>query len=269
MQKEIAIVYMVAGLSSRFGGKLKQFAQVGKNGETLIEVSMQQALNAGFTKIVFIVGKLTEKPFKDKFGSSYEGIPILYAKQNFDEKERDKPWGTVDALCSASEVIDCDFIVCNGDDIYGENTFRILVGHLRNEREEAATVGYELGNVLSDAGGVNRGVYEINDGFVEGIEEVFNIRKDNLEEKGLSTNTLVSMNVFALPESMLSELCGLLNKFKLEHHGDRKIECLLPNELTKLIDNGNIKMRIYSTSDRWIGVTNPEDEIKVREILSS
>ena len=44
MEKEIAIVYPVAGLSSRFQGKIKQFAQVGPNNETLIEYSLNQAL---------------------------------------------------------------------------------------------------------------------------------------------------------------------------------------------------------------------------------
>ena len=51
--EEIAIVYMVAGMSSRFG-KVKQFAKVGINGETLIEYSLNQALKAGFTKIIFM-----------------------------------------------------------------------------------------------------------------------------------------------------------------------------------------------------------------------
>jgi len=37
------IVYMVAGLSSRFGGKIKQFAQV-TDKETLIEYSMNEAI---------------------------------------------------------------------------------------------------------------------------------------------------------------------------------------------------------------------------------
>ena len=34
------IVFMVAGMSSRYGGQLKQLAKVGINGETLIEVSV-------------------------------------------------------------------------------------------------------------------------------------------------------------------------------------------------------------------------------------
>ena len=53
LKKTISIVYMVAGISSRFGGKVKQFAQVGKNNETLIELSLNQALEAGFNKIKY------------------------------------------------------------------------------------------------------------------------------------------------------------------------------------------------------------------------
>ena len=64
MEKDIAIVYMVAGISSRFGGKIKQFAKVGLNNETLIECSLNQAIKSGATKIIFIVGNKTEKPFK-------------------------------------------------------------------------------------------------------------------------------------------------------------------------------------------------------------
>ena len=67
MDKKISLVYMVAGMSSRFGGRIKQFAKVGPNDSTLIEYSLQQALPAGFSKIIFIVGKMTEQPFKEKF----------------------------------------------------------------------------------------------------------------------------------------------------------------------------------------------------------
>mgnify|MGYP001614605345 FL=1 len=130
---DIALVYMVAGLSSRFGGKIKQFAKVGPKGETIIEYSLNQALPEGFTKIIFIVGNKTEKPFRDMFGESYKGIPIFYSQQKFNEEEREKPWGTADALCSAKDVINCPFVVCNGDDIYGAETFRILVNHLKNK----------------------------------------------------------------------------------------------------------------------------------------
>lgn len=46
MSSSLSLVYMVAGMSSRFGGKIKQFAQVGPNNSSLIEYSLQQALPA-------------------------------------------------------------------------------------------------------------------------------------------------------------------------------------------------------------------------------
>ena len=59
----VSIVYMVAGLSSRFNGKLKALAKISKD-ESLIEYSLNQALPAGFDKIVFIVSNKTKPFFK-------------------------------------------------------------------------------------------------------------------------------------------------------------------------------------------------------------
>jgi len=50
--------------------------------------------------------------------------------QKFDEATRERPWGTADALMSAAAILDCPFIICNGDDIYGESTFKTLADHL-------------------------------------------------------------------------------------------------------------------------------------------
>ena len=157
MKKEIAIVYMVAGISSRFGGRIKQFAKVGPSEETLIEYSLNQALKAGFAKIIFVVGNMTEKPFKERFGDNYRGIPVYYALQKFDPKKRSRPWGTSDALCSIKEIIDCPFVVCNGDDIYGKNTFKTLFNHLKESNEEA-TVGFRLNEAIPEKGAVKRAI---------------------------------------------------------------------------------------------------------------
>jgi dTDP-glucose pyrophosphorylase len=201
MTEETAIVYMVAGISSRFGGKIKQFAPVGPNGETLIEYSLKQALKAGFTKIIFIVGNLTEAPFKKMFGNNFQGIPIAYVLQKF-HSDRDKPWGTCDAACSAASLLDCPFVICNGDDIYGEETFRILFNHLKTS-SEAATIGYKLINVLPEKGAVNRGMFRIDNNYVRKITETFNISQENFKSLNLSKDDLCSQNVFALhPETI-------------------------------------------------------------------
>ncbi|MEK6859875.1 MAG: sugar phosphate nucleotidyltransferase, partial [Nanoarchaeota archaeon] len=198
MENQIALVFMVAGISSRFGGKIKQFAKV-TDTETLIEYSLNQALKSGFSKIIFIVGNKTQFPFKEKFGNEYKGIPVEYALQTYDETKRDKPWGTTDALCSIRDIINCPFIVCNGDDIYGKNTFRILFNHLKNNKNnDDATAGYKLIEVLPEKGGVNRGIFNIENNYVKDMNETFNIEKSNLSATNTNSDDLCSMNIFAL-----------------------------------------------------------------------
>lgn len=263
---EIALVYPVAGMSSRFGGKIKQLAQVTDN-KTLIEYSLDQAIPAGFTKIIFIVGEKTEKLFKEKFGDSYKRIPINYCKQTFNPEEREKPWGTTDALCCAKEFLDCPCVFCNGDDIYGKNTFEILVNHIKNNAT-CATIGYELEKVIPEKGSVNRGIFEIENGFVKSLKEVFNIEKDKLSEQNLSEKDLCSMNIFALTPESIIFLDEIVQDFKKKNKDNPKIECLLPNELSKLMNQNKISMKIYKTPDKWFGVTNPQDEEIIRNELN-
>lgn len=264
----VAVIYMVAGMSSRFGGKVKQFAQVGKNNETLIEISMNQALKAGFNKIIFIVGEKTENLFKEKFGDNYKSIPVFYAKQTFDPKERDKPWGTCDAVVSAKEVINENFVVCNGDDLYGENSFKILFDYL-NEENSSATLGFELGKVIPASGGVNRAIYSFDEkNMVIDLNEVIGIEKSKLKEMNLDENTLCSMNIFALTKDVVSKLEENLKNFKSLNKDNRKIECYLPVELSKLIHENKMDLKLLSTPDSWLGITNPEDESIVKDILA-
>ncbi|VVB76227.1 Nucleotidyl transferase [uncultured archaeon] len=270
LNQKIAVVYMCAGMSSRFGGKIKQFAEVGKKGETLMEVSMQQAIKAGFNEIIFIVGEKTEEPFKDKFKAGYLNTPVFYAKQTFDPAERDRPWGTVDALVSAKGVITSSFVVCNGDDLYGEKSFKIMHDFLLKSasEDECATMGYELGNVLSKQGGVNRAKYLLDaKKNVIGLEEIFDIKKENMTQKEINEKTAVSMNLFGLKEKTLELLEQRLIDYKKKNAGDRRLECYLPNELGALAKDKKITLKLLHTKDKWLGITNPGDEVAVRKEL--
>ncbi len=264
--KEVALVFMAAGISSRFKGKIKQFAKIGPNNETLIEYSINQAIKSGFSKIIFIVGSKTELPFKEIFKSSYRNIPVYYALQSYNENNRCRPWGTGDALCSAKDLLDCPFVVCNGDDIYGEKAFKILFNHLIYKDEEA-TLGYKLKNVLPGKGLTHRAIFKTNGNYVVVLKEVFNIDKNNLNLTKSKPDDLCSMNIFALHPKTLDFLNKNLIEFKKKNINDDKIEFLLPNELSRLIKHNKIKMKVYKTDEAWFGITNPEDEEIVRTKL--
>ena len=50
----MTLVIMAAGMGSRFGG-LKQVEPVGPNKEFILDYSIYDAIQAGFTKVVFII----------------------------------------------------------------------------------------------------------------------------------------------------------------------------------------------------------------------
>ena len=265
---EITLVYMAAGLSSRFGGKPKMLARVGPLGETLIEYSLSQAISAGIKKAVLVVSEKTRQPIKYVLGENYKNIPINYALQEHDSRKREKPWGTVDAVCSANKYIDGPFVLCNGDDLYGKSTFKILVDHLKTNNNNA-TVGYKLKDVLSEKGSVNRGIFQTSEKKIISIVETLGITKDNLESKNITLNDLCSMNIFAFQKEVVDLLKIKLNIFKTKYAEDRTIECLLPNEINELIKNNQISIVVYPATERWLGLTNPEDEEIVRKELKS
>jgi len=260
-----AVVYLAAGISNRYGGKIKSLVEVGPKGETLMEVSINQALKAGFDEIIFVVGNKTEGPFKEKFGESYNGVPVKYAYQKYDESERDKPWGTTDALCSVKEVIGGPFVVCNGDELFGEEAFRKMYKSL--DSGEEGVIAYPLGDMVPNEGSVNRGIFTVVDGYVTNIEEFFNVEKEKMDQMNLSEDDLCNVNVFALHPQVVEMLHEGFVEFKERNKGDRKIESLLPRDLSDLIKRGKINMRLFTVADKWIGITNPGDEAAVREFL--
>ena len=56
MKKDLTLLVLAAGMGSRFGG-LKQIEPVGPNNEYIIDYSINDAINAGFNKVVFVIKK--------------------------------------------------------------------------------------------------------------------------------------------------------------------------------------------------------------------
>ncbi len=270
MGDDFAIAYLAAGVSSRFNYQPKFFVKIGS--KTFIEHSLDQSLRAGFSRIFFVVNKTTEPLFIQKFGHSYKGIPIIYSRQDFDPEKRDKPWGNVDALCTLKGKIDTPFVFCNGDDLYGSESFRKLYGHLLNQSaqsqsRENASVWYRLGNVIPQTGGVNRAIFQEEGEYVAGIEERFSITRNNLGEKGLSLEDKCSMNIFALFPEMLDLINEQLLEFKEKNRSDRKKECLTGTKFSELVKKMSMIIRLYPSESEWAGLTSTEDISFVRDYL--
>ena len=65
------LIIMAAGIGSRFGEGIKQLAQMGPNGEIIMDYSIRDAKEAGFNKVVFIIRKDIFKEFEEIIGNMY------------------------------------------------------------------------------------------------------------------------------------------------------------------------------------------------------
>lgn len=260
----VAIVYMVAGMSSRFGGRPKQMAKVGPDNETLIEYSVNQALKQNFNKLIFITNPKTEHLFRKVFGNKYLNKDVLYIEQFYDKKKRIRPWGTTDAICSIIGYIDESFIMVNGDDIYGEDTFRIGFENMFNQNKNIIG-GLPVINTMPDEGNVNRGIIMVNNNNVVGLREMLKISKIKNPEL---MHLLANVNFIGLQYDVLLLLNQILDKFKNDNKNDPKTECLLPDNLNELIENKCIQMEFFEIKNNIIGLTNPEDEYIVKNLLA-
>src|SRR5271154_488000 len=104
--KKPTLLVLAAGMGSRYGG-LKQIDPVGPGGETIIDYSIYDALRAGFGKLVFVIRRDIEAPFKETIGARFEKkISVEYVFQELDSlppgfsvpPNRTKPWGTGQAI---------------------------------------------------------------------------------------------------------------------------------------------------------------------------
>lgn len=274
---DLTLVVLAAGMGSRYGGN-KQLDGIGPSGEIIMDYSINDAINAGFTKVVFIIRTDLEEAFENHYAERFQGkIKMEYAFQNEYtehtaeyESMRKKPWGTTHAVLAAGHLISEPFVVINADDYYGQESFAEAVAAIKNLKEdEYLIMGYQLVNTLSDHGTVNRGVCQVDgDMFLTGIDEVLAIGKDGDQisysvegqKHRLSPDTYVSMNFFGFPPSILQHLEKKFVSFVAENNEDPKSECFIPVEVGNLMKEGKAKVKVVPTTASWLGVTYKEDK---------
>lgn len=279
--KDITLLVMAAGMGSRYGG-LKQLESIGPNEETIIDYSIFDAIRAGFTKVVFIIRKDFELVFKEKISNKFSGkIKVEYAFQDMNflpegyscPNNREKPWGTAHAILSAQDLIHEPFIVINGDDFYGMNTFKVVADYYNNGSDGFSMVSFQLGNTLSSNGSVSRGICTVVNNKLETVVETHGLKRIDSQIIGDSqivadSRDPVSMNVWGFTPRLFNYLNVMFVDF-LEREGSQlKSEYLIPTVVNNLIQSKEEDVFVLNSDEAWFGVTYQEDrDFVMNEIL--
>ena len=274
---DITLLIMAAGMGSRYGG-LKQLDAIGPNGETIIDYSVYDAIQAGFKKVVFIIRRDFEQEFKSRITNKYtDKIQIEFAFQDLTDlpdgfscpEGREKPWGTGHAILSAADLIHEPFVAINGDDFYGRESFKVVADYYDQGANHFSMVAFQLNKTLSAFGGVTRGLCTLNNGKLDTVIETGNLqKKDNsiLSDRDidLDGSEPVSMNVWGFTPILFEYLRDMFVEFLKNEGNELKSEYLIPTVVNDLVQRGKEDVHVLHSTASWFGVTYKEDSVFVK-----
>ena len=284
------LLVLAAGMGSRYGG-LKQMDGLGPSGETIIDYSIYDAVKAGFGKVVYIVREYFLEDMKALVARKYSNVKcvdgtlleFVFVTQELNKipagftlnPERVKPWGTAHAVLMAKDVIKEPFIIINGDDYYGKDSFKVAADWCRsheNTEGQYAIIGFELDKTLSESGSVSRGICHYDAaGNLTRVEEHLNIAKeadgvvygDNSvsgeNHVVLDGKALCSMNMWGFTPDYFAKSEAIFYAFLEENIAELKKEFYIPYAIDCMIKSGSATCEVLSTPSGWFGVTYKED----------
>ena len=276
-------------MGSRYGG-LKQMDGLGPSGETIIDYSIYDAVQAGFGKVVYIVREYFREQMEQTVRQKYSSVKCLdgsplefqFVTQELDKipegftlnPERQKPWGTAHAVLMAAQAILEPFVVINGDDFYGKESFRIAGDWCRaheNSKGVYAIVGFEVDHTLSETGGVSRGIcaYDAQNHLTDVVEHhnvMFDadgvLRGDNSitgERHELQPKDLCSMNMWCFTPDYFKASADIFVNFLQANINELKKEYYIPYAVDTMVKAGTAACDVLGTPSHWFGVTFKED----------
>jgi hypothetical protein len=285
------LVLLAAGMSTRYG-RLKQLEPVGPEGEALLDYSVFDAHRAGIRRVLLIIREELQDAFDAHVVNRWpEDLEVVYHYQCLEDlpgidgtlpwfkllpsvaEKRTKPWGTAHALLSAEAKLPDTFLVLNADDFYGESAFLLAAGfsELSEDAPSFGLVTYSLGETLSEHGGVNRGVCQVDEGgSLVGIREILGIRArgrglsgETVEGEGLDLSGAepISTNFWIFTPAMFPLLRDAFKEFLRDvvHTEEGQPEFLIPSVVSQALEEGRGQVRCVPTDSRFLGITHPED----------
>ena len=283
------LLVLAAGMGSRYGG-VKQIDSVGKNGECLLDFAAYDAQKSGFGKVVYIIRKDIEKDFRerlfDRVARNFDAEYVFQSHESLLSDEqirlssaRTKPWGTAHAVLCAEKAVKTPFAVINSDDYYGREAFEILGKYLSGMdaySAEHAMVGYVLEKTMSRSGSVSRGVCTVKDNKLESIVENLKIyyEGDKIisewpdKKVELTGKEWVSMNLFGFSLKAFERFHSYWDDFISRNVSAEKAEALLPVAASDIIRNNEGIIKFFTSSEKWFGMTYPEDRAIVKEEIA-
>ena len=272
------LVILAAGAASRFG-RPKQLEPVGPRGQAILDYTLLDAWRVGFKRFAVVIrpsmrtafeAHLSRTPDRWQGASDLDPTTIALVDQAGDPDRG--PWGTGHAVLSARGEVDGPFAVANADDFYGRASFVQLAAQRRgNPGSDAwALVCYAIGRTLSPHGGVSRGICVENpDGSLASIREAVQVRReeDGVIRDGqgweIPEDAPASMNLWGFDERVFAMLED--GAAPDPNSGEFR----LPDAVSKWIAQGQGRVRLLQTRDRWLGLTYPADLPGVREAIAA
>ena len=283
------LVILAAGIGSRYGG-LKQLDTFTPEGDTIIDFSIYDALQAGFGKFVFIIRKSIEQDFRAEIDPKLAGkAEVEYVYQEIDKvpekyynPDRVKPYGTGHAMLMAKDAVKENFAIINADDFYGREAFKSMAKYLESidkNSHDFSMMAYRLKNTISEHGFVSRGECAVDEkGFltnvverthIERIDGVLKRKADDESFIPIDENTVVSMNFWGFTPKCFEYTEQLFDSFLEENQGNLKSEYFIPLIVNGYLENGTGSVKVLTSDAKWFGVTYKEDKAAVQEAIQT
>jgi len=277
-QDNLTLVILAAGLGTRFGGS-KQLAQIEGLDRTIMELSISDAVQAGITHLVLVINQNIKTEIQtDILPRLPKSLDVKFAIQDINDIpqkfkhlsiERKKPWGTGHALLAAKPYVSGKAIVITADDYYGKSAYQLLAKELLTKMQESnskwSLVGYPILDTLSEHGGVNRGICQVDElNHLKQVNEFLEITFQDNKLSGInsaqlretiSTDSLASMTIWGFDDTLFDYLEHGFVEFLSKYDSAVQKEYYLPDQIQKAIDTEQKKITVLRANESWLGMT--------------